>query len=96
MNIKPLGDRIIVKSDPIEKITKSGIYIPPNAQETPMQGTIVSIGDGIYNTDLKAKIRLSVKVGDRILYGKYNGTEIEYDGETYLIMRESDIYCIIW
>jgi len=89
LNIKPIGDRVVVEAAPAETITASGIYIPDTAQEKPQRGTIVAVGDG------KKDEPLTVKVGDQILYGKYAGTEITYDGKEYLIMRESDVYAIV-
>jgi chaperonin GroES len=89
LNIKPIGDRVVVEAAPAETITASGIYIPDTAQEKPQRGTIVAVGDG------KKDEPLTVKVGDQILYGKYAGTEITYEGKEYLIMRESDVYAIL-
>lgn len=89
LNIKPIGDRVVVQAAPAETITASGIYIPDTAQEKPQRGTIVAVGDG------KKDEPLTVKVGDQILYGKYAGTEITYEGKEYLIMRESDVYAIL-
>ncbi len=79
----------MVQAAPAETITASGIYIPDTAQEKPQRGTIVAVGDG------KKDEPLTVKVGDQILYGKYAGTEITYEGKEYLIMRESDVYAIL-
>lgn len=90
LNIKPLGDRVLVKSDEAETKTASGIIIiPDTAKEKPQQGTVVAVGFGKKNEPL------TVKIGDKILYGKYSGTEIKHEGEDYLIMRESDILAII-
>lgn len=94
MKIKPLADRIVVKSAPAEEKTASGIIIPDSAKEKPMQGEIVAVGAGRV-TDAGALVKLEVKVGDKVLYGKYSGTEVTIDGEEYLIMRESDVYAII-
>ncbi len=94
MNIKPLADRVVVK--PVEeKETKQGsIIIPDTAKEKPQQGTVIAIGPGKI-AENGAKIAMEVKVGDKILYGKYSGTEVTVDGEDYLIMRESDILAVI-
>jgi chaperonin GroES len=89
VNIKPLADRVLVKPDPAEEITKAGIIIPDTAQEKPQRGTIVAVGNG------KIDEPLTVKTGNKVLYGKYAGTEINVEGEDYLIMRESDIFAII-
>jgi chaperonin GroES len=89
LNIKPIADRVVVEAAPAEEKTASGIYIPDTAKEKPQRGTIVAVGDG------KKDEPLTVKVGDQVLYGKYAGTEITYDGKEYLIMRESDIYAVL-
>jgi len=94
MNVKPLGDRVIVQpSEGLEK-TKGGILIPDTAKEKPQEGKIVAIGTGKKTDDGKV-IPLSVKVGDKVLYGKYSGTSITIDGEEYLIVREEEIVAII-
>ncbi len=89
LNIKPIGDRVVVEAATAETKTASGIYIPDTAQEKPVQGTVVAIGAG------KKDEPITVKVGDKVLYGKYAGTEVTYEGKEYLIMRESDIYAVI-
>jgi len=94
MNIKPLADRILVKPSPAEEKTASGIIIPDTAKEKPMQGEVVAVGKGRVSDDGKVS-PLELKKGDKILYGKYSGTEVTVDGEEYLIMRESDVYAII-
>jgi chaperonin GroES len=94
MNIKPLADRILVKPAPAEERTASGIIIPDTAKEKPMQGEVVAVGKGRISDDGKVS-PLELKVGNKILYGKYSGTEVTVDGEEYLIMRESDVYAII-
>ena len=93
MSIKPLGDRVVVKPEPAEEKTASGLFIPDTAKEKPQRGTIVSVGPG--RVENGTKIDMTVKEGDTVLYGKYAGTEIKLDGEDYLIMRESDILGII-
>lgn len=92
-SIKPLADRVLVKPEPAEEKTSSGIIIPDTAKEKPQRGTIVAAGPG--KVENGTKIDMSVKKGDKILYGKYSGTEITLDGEDYLIMRESDILGIV-
>ncbi len=94
MNLKPLADRVIVKAAPAEEKTKGGIILPDTAKEKPMQGEIIAIGTGKVAEDGKVT-PLEVKVGDKVLYGKYSGTEINVDDTEYLIMRESDIFAII-
>lgn len=94
MKLKPLADRIVVKPSPAEEKTVSGIIIPDTAKEKPMQGEIVAVGKGRVSDDGKI-IPMELKVGDKVLYGKYSGTEVTIDGEEYLIMRESDVYAII-
>ncbi|WP_207422025.1 co-chaperone GroES [Desertivirga brevis] len=89
LNIKPIADRVVVEAAPAEEKTASGIYIPDTAKEKPQRGTVVAVGDG------KKDEPLTVKVGDQVLYGKYAGTEITYDGKEYLIMREADIYAVL-
>ena len=91
--IKPLSDRVVVKAQEAEEKTSSGLYIPDSAKEKPQRGTVVSVGPG--RVENGAKIEMSVKEGDTVLYGKYSGTEIALDGEDYLIMRESDILGIV-
>ncbi|MFZ1322442.1 MAG: co-chaperone GroES [Ignavibacteria bacterium] len=94
MNIKPLSDRIIVKPADAEEKTASGLIIPDTAKEKPMKGEIVAVGKGKITDDGK-EVKMELKVGDKVLYGKYSGTEITIEGDEYLIMRESDVYAII-
>lgn len=94
INLKPLADRVIVKPAEAEEVTKGGIILPDTAKEKPMQGTIVAAGPGRTTDDGKS-IKIEVKVGDKVLYGKYSGTEVTVDGEEYLIMRESDLFAVI-
>jgi len=94
MNVQPLADRVIVKPMEAEEVTKGGIILPDTAKEKPIEGTIVAVGSGKITDDGKT-IALTVKVGDKVLYGKYSGTEITIEGDEYLIMRESDIFAII-
>ena len=94
MNLTPLHDRVIVLASEPEEVTKGGIIIPDTAKEKPMQGKIVAVGNGRATDDGKV-IPLQVKKGDNVLYGKYSGTEINIEGEEYLMMRESDIFAII-
>jgi len=94
MTIKPLADRVVVKPAEVQEQKQGSIIIPDTAKEKPMQGEVVCVGPGKV-TDNGAKIDMSVKKGDKVLYGKYSGTEVTIDGEEYLIMRESDIFAII-
>lgn len=85
---KPLADRVLIEPAPAEQKTASGIIIPDSAKEKPLKGKVIAAGNG------KQEEPMTVKVGDEVLYGQYSGTEIKLDGNTYLIMRESDIYGI--
>ncbi len=91
--IKPLGDRVVVRPEAAEEKTESGLYIPDTAKEKPQRGTVVSVGPG--RVENGTKIDMSVGTGDKVLYGKYAGTEITIDGEDLLIMRENDILGVI-
>ena len=94
LKLNPLADRVILKPAEPEEKTKGGIILPDTAKEKPVEGTIVAAGPGkvAENGEL---VKLSVKVGDKVLYGKYSGTEVTIEGEEYLIMRESDIFAIV-
>ena len=94
VNVKPLADRVLIKPAAPEEKTKSGIIIPDTAKEKPMHGEVVAVGNGKVADDGKVT-PLQLKVGDRVLYGKYSGTDINLEGTDYLIMRESDIFAII-
>jgi chaperonin GroES len=92
-SIKPLGDRVVVKPQPAEEKTASGLFIPDTAKEKPQKGKVVAVGPGRFENG--TKIDMTVKAGDTVLYGKYSGTEVELDGEEVLIMRETDIFGIV-
>jgi chaperonin GroES len=94
INLKPLADRVIVKPAEALEVSKGGIILPDTAKEKPIEGTIVAVGPGKVGDDGKL-VKLEVKVGDKVLYGKYSGTEVQVEGVDYLIMRESDIFAII-
>ena len=94
MKLRPLHDRVVVKRVAEEDKTKGGIIIPDTAKEKPMEGEIVAVGPGARD-DKGALVALDVKAGDRILFGKWSGTEIKLDGVEYLIMKESDIMGIL-
>lgn len=89
VNIKPLADRVLIEPAEAEQKTAGGIIIPDTAKEKPQKGTVVAVGPG------KKDEPVTLKVGDMVLYGKYSGTEIVIDGNTYLIMKESDVYAIV-
>ncbi|HON11891.1 MAG: co-chaperone GroES [Fibrobacter sp.] len=94
MNVKPLEDRVLLKPMEAEQKTAGGIIIPDNAKEKPQKGEIVAVGPGKMN-DKGQRIEMTLKKGDKVLYGKYSGTEITVDGEDYLILRESDVLAVI-
>ncbi|RLB13026.1 MAG: co-chaperone GroES [Deltaproteobacteria bacterium] len=94
MNIKPLADRVVVKPLEETEVKKGNIIIPDTAKEKPQQGTVVAVGPGSLTEDGK-RIKMELKEGDKVLYGKYSGTEVTIDDEDYLIMRESDVLAII-
>jgi len=94
MKLRPLQDRILVQRVEEETKTKGGIIIPDTAKEKPAEGKVVAVGNGKLGDDGK-RVALEVKKGDRILFGKYSGTEVKIDGEEYLIMREEDVLGVI-
>jgi len=94
MNIRPLHDRIIVERLEEETMTSGGLYIPDSAKEKPQQGLVAAVGKGKVTEDGKV-LPLDVKVGDKILFGKYSGTEIKVEGKEYLMMREDDVLGVI-
>ena len=89
VKIKPLADRVLIRPEEAEDKTASGIIIPDTAKEKPQRGTVVAAGPGTKDE------KIEVKVGDSVLYGKYSGTELNFDGKDYLIMKQSDILAII-
>ena len=89
MNIKPLGDRVLVQPTAAEEVTMSGIIIPDSAKEKPLRGKVLAAGNGTKDEDM------ILQAGDEVLYGKYAGTEIEFEGEKYLIRRQSDVLAVI-
>lgn len=89
LKIRPLGDRVIIEVSTAEEKTAGGLIIPDTAKEKPQQGSVVAVGPGT------ADEKMTLKVGDTVLYGKYGGTEISFQGQDYLIMKESDIYAIV-
>ncbi len=93
MNLKPLGDRVIVKQDEAEETTASGLILTSNSKEKPQRGEVIAVGEGKY-IDGKL-VALSVKPGDKVVYGKYGGQDITVDGEDYVILRADDLYAVI-
>ena len=89
MNFKPLADRVLIKAAPAEEKTAGGIIIPDTAKEKPLQGEVLAVGNGTKDEEMV------LKAGDTVLYGKYAGTEVELDGEKYLIMRQSDVLAVL-
>jgi len=94
MKVKPLHDRLIIKTLEEEEKTKGGIIIPDTAKEKPVEGKVIAVGAGRIKKD-GTKMPLEIKKGDRVLYAKYGGTEIKMDGEEYLMMKEDDILAVI-
>ena len=94
MKVRPLNDRILVKRLEEEEVTKGGIIIPDSAKEKPAEGEVISVGKGKIN-DKGDRIKLDVKVGDRVLFSKYGGTDVKIDGVDHLIMREDDILAVV-
>jgi chaperonin GroES len=94
MNLKPLGDRVIVKNAEAETQTASGIILADSAKEKPQRGTVIAVGDGKLN-DKGERIPVDVKAGDTVIYSKYGPTEVKVEGEEYLILRAEDIYAVV-
>ncbi|HEX6384424.1 MAG TPA: co-chaperone GroES [Anaerolineae bacterium] len=94
MNLKPLGDRLVVEPKEREETTPSGLVLPETAKEKPQEGEVLAVGPGRLDDDGK-RIKMDVSVGDRVLYAKYGGTEVKMDGKKLLILKESDILAII-
>ena len=93
VKLQPMGDRIVVKPIQTEEKTKSGIYLPDTAKEKPQEGEVIAVGTGRYEEG--KKIPIEVKVGDKIIYSKYGGTEVKIDGVEHLILRESDVLAVV-
>ena len=91
MNLKPLGDRLIVQAIDEEETTASGLVLPDTAKEKPQKGKVVAVGDGAWDEDGEKRIPLDIAEGDEVLYSKYGGTEIKVDGDELLVLRESDV-----
>ena len=91
---RAVADRVLIEPAPAEEKTVSGLYIPDNAKEKPMQGKVIAVGPGKKDENGKS-IPMEIKVGDQVLYGKYSGTEVSVEGKDYLIVRESDVFAIL-
>ncbi len=89
MNIKPLSDRVLIEPNPAEEKTAGGLFIPDTAKEKPLAGKVLAVGPGT------SEVKMEVKVGDQVLYGKYAGTEVNFDSKDLIIMKQSDILAII-
>jgi chaperonin GroES len=95
MNVRPLGDKIIIKRAEAQTKTDTGIFLPESAKDKPKEGKVIALGQGLLNKDTGKYMPFSVKKGDRIIFTSYSGTEIKLDGEEYLIMTEDDILGVI-
>ena len=95
VSIKPLEDRIVVQTLEAEQTTASGLVIPDTAKEKPQEGKVLAVGPGRFDEDGEKRIPLDVKVGDKVLYSKYGGTEVKYGGEEYLILSARDVLAVI-
>ncbi|GAB6086379.1 co-chaperone GroES [Alkaliphilus crotonatoxidans] len=93
MNIKPLGDRVVIKRLEAEEKTKSGIVLPGSAKEQPQMAEVVAVGPGGFVEG--KEVKMEVKTGDRVIFSKYAGTEVKYDGQEYTILKQSDILAIV-
>lgn len=95
MNVRPLGDKILIKRAEARKKTESGIYLPESAKDKPREGTVIATGNGILNKETGEYMPFTVKKGDRVLFTSYGGTEIKIEGEELLIMTEDDVLGIV-
>ena len=95
VNLRPLADRVVIKPLEREEVTKSGIVLPDTAREKPQEGLIEAVGNGRYNEQSGQRVALDVKVGDRVIYAKYAGSEVKIDEVEYLILSEKDILAIV-
>ena len=93
VKLAPLADRVVIKALEETETMRGGLYIPDTAKEKPQQGEVIAVGPGRFEKD--KRVPMDVKVGDKVLYGKYSGTEVTIDGEQYLILRESDVLAVI-
>ncbi|MGZ5371211.1 co-chaperone GroES [Aeromicrobium sp.] len=95
VTIKPLEDRVVVKAIEAEQTTASGLVIPDTAKEKPQEGEVIAVGPGRFNDDGDDRIPVDVKVGDKVIYSKYGGTEIKYGGEEFLILSARDLLAVV-
>ena len=95
INIKPLEDRIVVKTLEAEQTTASGLVIPDTAKEKPQEGEVVAVGPGRFNDDGDERVPMDISVGDKVIYSKYGGTEVKYAGQEYLILSARDILAVV-
>ena len=95
VNIKPLEDRIVVKALDAEQTTASGLVIPDTAKEKPQEGEVIAVGPGRFNEDGDERIPMDISVGDKVIYSKYGGTEVKYNGEEYLILSARDVLAVV-
>ncbi|GAC1339326.1 MAG: co-chaperone GroES [Candidatus Dormibacteria bacterium] len=95
VNLRPLADRVVIKPLEREEMTKSGIVLPDTAKEKPQEGTIEAVGNGRFNERTGSRVELDVKVGDRVMYAKYAGSEVKVDDVDYLILSEKDILAVV-
>ncbi|MDQ2959647.1 MAG: co-chaperone GroES [Candidatus Dormibacteraeota bacterium] len=95
MKLRPLADRVVIKPSEREEMTKSGIVLPDTAKEKPQEGIIEAVGNGRYNEQTGSRVALDVKVGDRVMYAKYAGSEVKIDEVEYLILSEKDILAVV-
>jgi chaperonin GroES len=95
LNLRPLADRVVVKPVEREEMTKSGIVLPDTVKEKPQEGIIEAVGNGRYNEQTGVRVALDVKVGDRVMYAKYAGSEVKIDETEYLILAEKDILAVV-
>jgi chaperonin GroES len=93
--IKPLEDRIVIQQLAAEQVTASGIVIPDSAKEKPQEGKVLAVGPGRFDEDGEKRIPLDIKVGDTVIYSKYGGTEVKYNGEEYLLLSARDVLAIV-
>jgi chaperonin GroES len=93
VKLAPLADRVVIRALEETETMRGGLYIPDTAKEKPQQGEVIAVGPGRFEKD--KRVPMDVKVGDRVLYGKYSGTEVTLDGEQYLILRESDVLAVV-
>ena len=95
VNIKPLEDRILVKTLEAEQTTASGLVIPDTAKEKPQEGEVIAVGPGRFNEDGDERVPMDINVGDKVIYSKYGGTEVKYAGEEYLILSARDVLAVV-